>query len=315
MTPEEQRVAATTDCRSIIREKSKSFAMASKLLPASSRDDVITLYAWCRRADDAIDMVPEAEQPAAIQKLSSEIESLYAGQAQVEPVLQLFQSVVQKYQIPKEYPLELIAGMQMDADGMRYQTLHELLLYCYRVAGVVGLMLCHILGVRNKTALSQAAHLGIAMQLTNIARDVAEDWARARLYIPHEWLTAQVQAPELHVLVPSDVQAALKPQIQRLLDLADNYYSSADRGIPALPYRAALAVAAARRVYSAIGAEIRAAVFDVFSGRIYVSNLRKLWLCGVAIVSTTLAFVRLPSSRGVPRFNLPVKAVEDVIYL
>jgi len=261
-------------------------------------------------------MVPEIEQPAAILKLSSEIESLYAGQAQVEPILQLFQSVVQKYRIPKEYPLELIAGMQMDADGMRYQTLHELLLYCYRVAGVVGLMLCHILGVRNKTALSQAAHLGIAMQLTNIARDVAEDWARARLYIPGEWLTTQIRAPELHASVPTSAQTALTPQIQRLLDLADDYYRSADRGIPALPYRAALAVAAARRVYSAIGAEIRVAVFDVFSGRIYVSNLRKLWLCGVAIVSTSLTFVRRPGSRGgVPRFNLPVKAVEDVIYL
>lgn len=304
----------TEECRAVIAEKSKSFALASKLLPAESRDDVIALYAWCRRADDAIDNVAEEHQSAAVDKLFTEMKSVYSGEAQKEPVLQLFQGLIAKYQIPEEYPLELVRGMDMDARGVRYTDLRELLLYCYRVAGVVGLMMCHILGVRSKAALAQAAHLGIAMQLTNISRDVAEDWERGRLYIPAEWLPATLAQPEAGQSVPKTAESSLKEQVARLLSLADDYYKSADRGIPSLPFRAALAVRAARSVYSAIGNKIRRVDFAIFDRRVYVSTSHKLLLCFGAFLWTLFAFIFTAGAfRSVRRLSLPVKGLDDVI--
>lgn len=314
MTRAEQTEYSLELCRQVIRHKSKSFALASQLLPESRRDDVISLYAWCRRADDAVDLVPTDQQAEAVAVLFRELDAIYAGEAQVDPILQLFQAVVMKYQVPKEYPLELVRGMEMDSNGTRYETLRQLLLYSYRVAGVVGLILCHILGVRSKSALARAAHLGIAMQLTNIARDVAEDWARGRLYLPAEWLQPLQAQPELEAKIPADARLQLKPQIERLLDLADTYYRSADQGLVALPFRSALAVAAARNVYSAIGTSIRAADFQVFDRRVYVSGAQKLWLCVLAGVQTVALFLRRGRPvQGLLAPPLPMKVLDDVI--
>jgi phytoene synthase len=147
------------------------------------------------------------------------------------------------------------------------------LLYAHRVAGVVGLMSCRVFGVRDERALEHANHLGIAMQLTNVCRDVAEVWAKNRVYLPSELLGAAAGAP-LELQSATRVELALR----RLLELADRYYASGDLGLPALPFRIAVAVRAARLVYAAIGAGIAAQRYDVHARRAVVSPLRKLGL-------------------------------------
>ena len=179
MTPEQ-----LATCRQVIAVHSKSFALASRLLPTDLRDHAAVVYAWCRHADDAVDLVPAAEQPAALTRLREELDGVYAGEPQTDQVLGAFQQAIQLWGIPREYPEELLAGMQMDATDTTYDSMDRLLQYCFRVAGTVGLMMCHVLGVQEEVAVRHAAHLGMAMQLTNICRDVAEDWERGRLYIP-----------------------------------------------------------------------------------------------------------------------------------
>jgi phytoene synthase len=248
------------------------------------RDDAAAAYAWCRRADDAIDERPPAERPAALARLRAEVDDAYAGRPLADPTAAAFAEVVRRRAVPRRYPEELLAGMEMDVAGRRYATLDELLLYCWRVAGVVGLIMCHVMGLRRAAALRQAAHLGIAMQLTNICRDVAEDWRDGRLYVPGELLGVDL-APG-GALPPS---AAFAPAIAALLAEARRYYRSGEGGLSALSFRCGLAVRTARHVYAAIGGRIAARRFDVRAGRAVVSTGRKLVLLGWSLVRALAA--------------------------
>jgi phytoene synthase len=164
--------------------------------------------------------------------------------------------------------------------------LEDLLLYCHRVAGVVGLMMCHVFGATRDSALVSAAQLGIAMQLTNVCRDVAEDLERGRMYLPARMLRAAHARQYLGVggAVPHDVscQRALRNVVRALLDEADRYYRAAAGGIDALPFRAGLAVRAARHLYAAIGDELRRRDCDPLRGRVFVRGPRKLLLLALA---------------------------------
>ncbi len=213
--------------RSMLARGSKSFALAARVLPPSCRDDVAVLYAYCRRADDLIDDATAAEQPARIEALSAELASVYARELQTDPVLAEFQRVVFHYVIPEGYPRALLDGFRSDVGVVRIGTLAELLLYAHRVAGVVGLMSCRVFGVHDARALEHANHLGIAMQLTNVCRDVAEDWGKGRVYLPSELLGSAAGAP-LEFQSGTRVELALR----RLLELADRYYASGDRSYP-----------------------------------------------------------------------------------
>ncbi|MFT3697943.1 MAG: phytoene/squalene synthase family protein [Kofleriaceae bacterium] len=215
--------------RATIAHHSKSFALASRLLPPRIGDQTAVIYTWCRRADDAVDLGAATDETIA--RLDRELVAAYAGTAD-DPVLSAFGAVARERRIPIEYPRELLAGMAMDVHQAAYADLPELLLYCWRVAGVVGLMMTHVFGIADDRALVNAAHLGIAMQLTNICRDVKEDRERGRVYVP-----------------PGETTASL-------LARADEYYRSGDRGIRDLPWRAGLAVRAARNIYSAIGPRV-----------------------------------------------------------
>ncbi len=266
-------------CLAVLEHKSKSFALAARLLPAGQRAEVAALYAWCRRADDAID-VPGTEAPAAaLLRLERELESVYRGDSQHDPMLAAFQRVVLERRIPREYPRALLDGLSMDVARVRYATLEMLLGYCYNVAGSVGLMLCHVLGLRDAAALRRAAHLGIAMQLTNVSRDVLEDWQNGRSYLPDELLgRAPLLSRDTAPHRQTEAALAIGGAVARLLDVADAYYRSADRGLAALPWRSALAIRAARLIYAAIGAKIRAGGYAVLRGRTVVSPARKLLL-------------------------------------
>lgn len=286
-----------------IRRHSKSFSLASHLLPAGARLHAVGVYAWCRRADDAIDLAPPQSQPAALRDLESEVAAVYAGASFADPVVSLFQQTVRERAIPMQYPRDLLAGMEMDLRGQRYESMESLLLYCYRVAGCVGLMMSHVMGVKDERALRHAVHMGMAMQLTNICRDVAEDWERGRLYIPEELLQpcgASGLARHLGEPFPDTARKPIARATARLLDDAERYYASGDRGLLALDWRCAMAIRAARQVYSSIGKEIRQANCDPLAGRAFVSRRRKIYLMLESIAASVAELPsRLGSARGI----------------
>lgn len=280
---------AVTTSRAIIAHHSKSFALASKLLPPEGRDEASIVYAFCRRADDAVDLVPEKEQARAVASLRRELDGIYAGEAPSDPILAAFQDVVRRRNIPREYPEELLAGMEMDAAGTVYESYATLLSYCYRVAGTVGLMMSHVMGVRRAEALRHAAHLGMAMQLTNICRDVGEDWGRGRLYLPRDLLAA-AGAPDLRSFLgeplPKSARRSIALVTSELLRRAASLYASGDEGIPYLSWRSAIAVRTARLVYADIGRVVLAQNADPFAPRAVVGKGRKLMLAVRALFET-----------------------------
>jgi phytoene synthase len=285
----------------------KSFSLAGKLLPEPVRLDAAALYAWCRRADDAVDLAAPGTAGAALAGVERELERVYAGSVEGDAELAAFQTVVARREIPELYPRELLSGMRMDVEGRSYRSLEELLFYCYRAAGVVGLMMCHVLGVRDERALRHAAHLGIAMQLTNIVRDVLEDWGRGRVYLPLD-LLARAGAPSLEGAIGGDLPASARrpmAEVRReLLRVADRFYASGDAGLRYLDSRSALAIRAARLLYAEIGREVARSNHDVLAGRAVVSSLRKLGLLVRAGVQHTL---ELPSRWGRPSQDVPLR--------
>ena len=268
-----------------IAKGSKSFAGAARLFDPDTRASAFMLYAWCRHCDDEIDGQvlgfgrQDIRRPPleALAELRAKTIAATEGQAD-EPIYQALQRVVQKHLVPALHPLELIRGMEMDVEtetsGRSYRTLDDTLEYCYHVAGVVGVMMAMVMGVRDKAVLQRASDLGIAFQLTNIARDVVADVAVGRVYLPSDWLTdAGLSAATLgqpgnrHVLfgVTAD-----------LLGVAEIYYTSAQAGLPHLPFRSAWAVAAARRVYRDIGAMVRVRGARAWDDRVSTSKARKI---------------------------------------
>ncbi len=257
--------------RAIIRQHSKSFALAARLLAPEVRRHAERLYAWCRYADDAIDHAPTPQAGVvALANLRAELDAIYAGGTPTTTAGHMLKAVAEEIRLPRDYPEELLKGMSMDAAGQRYATFDDLLLYCHRVAGVVGHMMCHAMGVTDDLAAVHAGHLGVAMQLTNIARDVAEDWAKGRLYVPIEWLGGEPPAGQ------ALDDSVVAPQIRRLLDAAEGYYCSGDAGLGYLDRRSRLAVRTARAVYSAIAAEVRRRGCRPSAGRAVTSKATKV---------------------------------------
>jgi len=270
--------AALDECRSMIMEGSKSFSLAARLFDSDTRDAAFFLYGWCRYCDDQVDRAGMEESREQLKqrlaKLSEATRSVFTGAAQDQAVFIAMQYIVQRYSIPAHYALELIEGMAMDARGNRYRTLNDLALYCYRVAGTVGLMMSHVMGLRDEQALKHAADLGIAMQLTNIARDITEDASMGRIYLPLEWLEEAGIAPE-EIAAPKN-RAELALITKRLLLEADRYYRSGDAGLWHLSFRSACAVAAARQVYAEIGSLLLRKGVYAWDQRSYVTRPRKL---------------------------------------
>ncbi len=306
------RATSRDACLAVLAEHSKSFALAGRLLPVEARRDAAALYAWCRYADDLIDLASGEAQSLNLARLERELDSVYAGAPQPTLVLRAFQEVATERGIPRHYPEQLLAGMRMDAEGARYETLDDLLLYCYRVAGVVGLMMCHVLGVSDARALSNAAHLGIGMQLTNVCRDVLEDWERGRLYLPGDMLRAAGAPgldPGLGIAIPENARLPVARVVEQLLALADTYYASAKQGVAALDARSAFAVRTAALVYSAIGRELSERDFDPLSGRAVVSTRSKLLL---ALRAAFLTLADLPD--GTRASKLPCHGLPRMRY-
>ena len=279
--------AALNECREIITKGSKSFSLAARLFDPQTRDAAIFLYGWCRHCDDQVD---EAGKSGNRQELERRLKGLrestagaFSLEPQQEPVFVALQYIVHRYGIPAHYALELIEGMAMDVRGTRYANLRELLLYCYRVAGTVGLMMSHVMGLRDESALKHAADLGIAMQLTNIARDITEDAAMGRIYLPLSWLDEANIAPD-EIAAPAN-REKLALITLRLLREAQRYYQSGDAGLWHLSFRSACAVSAARHVYSEIGALLLERGARAWDQRTYVTGARKLLVISRGVLS------------------------------
>ena len=306
-------------CARTLAQHSKSFALAGKLLPPRARRDAAVLYTYCRLVDDAVDLREPAEQPAALSALREELDSVYAGEPQRDVRLRAFQELVQRVGLPREYPEELLAGMAMDVQDTRYESLDELLLYCHRVAGVVGLMMCHVLGVTDARALRNAAHLGIGMQLTNICRDVSEDWARGRLYLPANSLH-RASAGTFSKLslgaIPTRALPAIAAVTRELLREAEAFYRSGDAGVHALPLRAAFSVRAARAIYHAIGERVRRQECDPRAPRAVVPTRWKLFLLLSAALRTARELPRrLFARKALVPLTTPCRFPDDILPL
>jgi phytoene synthase len=267
----------------VFRRKARTFWWAGLLLPRDVRDDAATVYAFCREVDDAADeSVDHAYAKLALEALSNEV----SGRAEPRPLVAEFRAVALRRELPLEAAEELIAGVRGDLEAVRVADDAELVRYCYRVASTVGLMMCAVLGVRRREALPHAVDLGIAMQLTNICRDVAEDAARGRVYLPAERLRRAGVDPEslLHGQAPA---ARVSKVVASMLELADSYYRSADGGMRDIPWRFRPAILVASRTYRAIGVRLRRASSDALAGRTVVPWPEKLaW--GVRAVGASL---------------------------
>ncbi len=267
-----------------IARGSKSFSAAARLFPSQVRADAIMLYAWCRYADDLIDgqtaghdQRPDFRQGQRerLQDLRHRTEAALNGE-NCGGAFEALHVVVRKHRLPHRHPMELIDGFEMDVEERVYSQLDETLDYCYHVAGVVGVMMSMIMGARDERTLDRASDLGIAFQLTNIARDVIDDARAGRIYLPLNWLEEiglsdidpadRRQWPQLHNLAV------------RLLDEAEPHYQSAYRGLAELPWRSAWAIAAARRVYRDIGTKLRREGPTAWENRISTPKARKVWL-------------------------------------
>ena len=251
--------------RDSIQRGSTSFAAAARLFDPRIRDDAYMLYAWCRHCDDEIDGqvmghgavgLDPALARAKLAELEDKTRRAMAGEVAGDAAFAAFQRVARRHGIPARYPLDLLQGFRMDVEGHSYRALDDTLLYAYHVAGVVGVMMAQVMGVRDVATLRRASDLGLAFQLTNIARDVVEDAKVGRVYLPGEWLGAAADDPAA-VIDPAN-RAVVFAATERLLAAAEPYYASARWGLKALGLRSAWAVAAAHGVYRQIGLNVRA---------------------------------------------------------
>ncbi len=271
--------------REAIRQGSKSFALASRLFDGGTRARATLLYAWCRHCDDVIDgqLMGEGRHdwggtPAErLARLAALTDRALAGEPTGDPAFEALARVAREVAMPTRYPHDLLEGFRMDVEWQEVRDCDQLLRYCYHVAGCVGVMMALVMGVPadDHAVLARASDLGLSFQLNNIARDVAEDAARGRCYLPAEWLAAE----GLSAADPCrpDHRAALHRVVSRLVDLAERYENSAAHGVPALRHRQAWAVLSAAHIYGDIGRKVRGRGPEALAGRTVTRRREKLF--------------------------------------
>ncbi|WP_333850389.1 15-cis-phytoene synthase CrtB [Leclercia sp.] len=286
---------------------SKSFATAAKLFDPLTRRSVLMLYAWCRHCDDVIDgqelgfyasPVDNAQAEQRLEMLKNQTQRAWEGGEMSEPAFAAFQEVALGHNIPLQLAYDHLDGFAMDVRETRYETFDDTLQYCYRVAGVVGLMMARVMGVRDEAVLDRACDLGLAFQLTNIARDIVEDARVGRCYLPARWLDEEG--------IPADAldSAAMRPQLARLayrlVAEAEPYYASAREGLAGLPLRSAWAIASAHGVYREIGIKVSAAGPRAWDRRQGTSAFEKsgLLLKGARLALTSRFATQVPRPAG-----------------
>ena len=262
-------------CVAMMRGGSRTFFAASRLLPPRVRAGAIALYAFCRVADDLVDQ--PGGGPARIAVLHERLDRIYAGTPLDVVEDHALSLLVQECGLPRHLLDALIEGFAWDTQARRYETIEDVHAYGARVAGSVGAMMSWVMGARQPHTLARACELGVAMQLTNIARDVGEDARNARLYLPRAWLReagVDVEAWLREPVFTPGVHAV----IERLLQEADRLYKQSQAGIGELPADCRAAILAASLIYGEIGQQLRREGGDSVSHRTVVSTRRKLML-------------------------------------
>ncbi|MBX3269166.1 MAG: phytoene/squalene synthase family protein [Sandaracinaceae bacterium] len=267
------------ECRATLARGSKSFRAASIVLPRRLRDPVAAYYAFCRVSDDAVDA---SDDPArALALLRGRLDAIAAGAPGPDAADRGLAWVMQAYAIPRT-PLDaLLEGYAWDAAGRRYETLGDVRAYGARVAGSVGVVMSLIMGRRAPAVLARAAELGVAMQLTNIARDVGEDARAGRVYLPLAWLREEGISAQALLAQPG-FTAGLGVCVARLLEHADVLYRRAAPGIAALPRDCRWAIASASAIYADIGRAVRERGYDSVSARAFTRSRDKVWRIAAA---------------------------------
>ena len=267
--------------RDIIDRGSKSFAAASRLFPPAMRGDVMLLYTWCRHCDDMIDgqeLGRGAIRTASsdtLKQLRADSFAALAGQPSSELPYQALAELGRRYSIDHTIIEAHLYGFELDVAGWQPKTLADTMQYCYHTAGTVGIMMAKIMDVRDAPTLYRASDLGIAFQLTNIARDVIEDALAGRSYLPEAWRMAA--GLDIADLADRTCHDRVLPLVRRLVDEAEPYYDSAALGIRALPRRAAWAIATAKSIYRDIGRQIVRRGPEALSERAFTGKARKGW--------------------------------------
>lgn len=275
------RRADLAACARALAGGSKSFAAAARVLPRAPCEAATALYAFCRHADDAVDA--RGADRAALERLRERLDRIYARTPADHPADRAFAEVVEHHRLPRVLPEALLEGFAWDIDARRYGDIDALTAYAARVAGTVGVMMAWLMGARDAATLSRACDLGIAMQLTNIARDVGEDARQGRLYLPADWLVQAGIDPDGWLAAPRP-DPAIGAVVARLLARADVLYARAETGLAQLPPGCRPAMWAARLLYAEIGREVERRGLDPVSARAVVARRRKLWLLGRAAV-------------------------------
>jgi phytoene synthase len=274
------RPADLAACREMIRGGSRSFYTASLLLPDDVREGAYALYGFCRLSDDAVDV--EGGQGDAVGRLRARLDRIYAGDPLPEAVDRALADTVDRFAIPRTLMDALLEGLEWDVAGRDYETLSDVYAYGARVAGSVGGMMAALMGARDAALVARACDLGVAMQLTNIARDVGEDARIGRLYLPRTWLREAGIDPAAFLAAPR-FSPELARVVARLLACADDLYRRADEGIARLNPSFRPAIFAARHLYAEIGALLARRGLDSVGRRTSVSAGRKLWLLGRSV--------------------------------
>jgi phytoene synthase len=265
--------AAYRVCEQVTKNHSRTFMMASGLLPRPKRRGARALYAFCRVCDDLVD-APKGEGDPRETLEQWRCQVLDVQSAGDDPVAVAWADTRIRYQIPWRYAEQLIAGVAQDLDKTRYQTFDELAEYCYGVASTVGLMAMHIIGFQDSRTIPYAVKLGVALQLTNVLRDVGEDWRNGRLYLPQEELAA-------FGLGEQDIAAGVvddrwRDLMRFQLDRTRQLYDEALPGVALLDSDGRFAITAAAQLYRSILDDIEVNDYDVFQRRAHVTTWGKI---------------------------------------
>jgi phytoene synthase len=290
----------------MIRVGSRSFNAASRLLPEDVREGAYALYGFCRLSDDVVDL--EQGGVEAVGRLRARLDRVYAQRPGADAVERALADAVVRFAIPRALLDALLEGLAWDAEGRAYETLSDVYAYAARVAGSVGAMMAALMDARSPDLVARACDLGVAMQLTNIARDVGEDARAGRLYLPRTWLRTEGVDPDAWLADPA-FGPGIASVVGRLLRCADDLYKRADAGIAQLDPDFRAAIFAARHLYADIGARLERRGCDSVSMRVSTPVWRKAALLAKALRRGLKPTASTPAGGPLPETAFLVEAV------
>jgi len=284
------------DSNGVIARSSRSFTLASAFLPYPIRTKVWALYAWCRSVDDSVDHAESPVEAAeTLRTLEQDLARCQRGESPAHRASEWIRPLIVAGDIEPRHARELIEGMHMDLDGYSVGNNEDLERYCYHAAGTVGLMMTSLMGVTDRCAYRHAIALGVAMQMTNIARDVREDAERGRSYLPGITNVLDANSDQI------------SQGVAKILALAEERYNVAIEGLHYLPWRCRFAIRVALEVYREIGREIQRKEYSVMGGRTIISKGRLALVAARALLSSTRNTIAMTLRSVMDRILFPLK--------